>query len=454
MPAFGPGASARRALLVPGLVSPLAYFRGALHNPTTVRSPHHSPLSDLRGAARLAVEATEEVTGIVGAMHGTIRRLPLPLGRSHGQPAPPGLAGFVYRTIQRGTRLVGRGLDLGFAAFGPLLPAGEPSPRHDDLRSVVNGVCGDHLVRTGNPLAIEMGLHTAGREVDPSDPGRAFFEARGSEPGPEILLLVHGLCLNERSWARDGHDHGAALAEEFGCSPLYLRYNTGLPIADNGRELAEKLEILVHRWPVVPTRLVILGHSMGGLVARSACHQGLAAGHGWPETLHKLIFLGTPHLGAPLERGGHQLQRALGRSPYSAPLARLATVRSAGITDLRHGTVTADRSSVPLPVGVDCCSAAAVLAQAGEGPIDGWVGDGLVPLASALGRGPDPARALEFAPGRRWVGHGMGHQELLGRPEVYRQLRAWMETDPGSQEDRPPWPETGPRRGQCPEPRP
>ena len=173
---------------------------------------------------------------------------------------------------------------------------------------------------------------------------------------------------------------------------------------------------------------------MGGLVARSACHQAEAAGHGWLPKLRKLIFLGTPHLGAPLEKGGHQLVRALGLSPYSLPLSRLAGARSAGIRDLRQGTVASDRAPVPLPHGVDCYAAAAVLAQSEHRPAARWVGDGLVPLHSALGQHRKADRALGFSPARRWTGYGMGHQDLLSHPEVYRQLQRWMEPDPA---DRP-----------------
>ncbi|MCG8455777.1 MAG: GPI inositol-deacylase, partial [Holophagales bacterium] len=261
-------------------------------------------LSDLRGATRLAVEATEGVTSAVEGMHGAIQNLSLPWGRS--APAPAGLSGIVYQIVKQTTRLVGKGLDAGFESLATILPPGESSPRREAYRSAVNGLCGDHLHRTGNPLAIEMSLRLDGREVSLLDPGRAFIETRGSGPGQRMLLLVHGLCLNDRHWSREGHDHGAALAADFGFSPLYLRYNSGRPVAANGRDLASLLEVLDQRWPIAVDEIVMLGHSMGGLVARSACHEAEAAGHGWLPKLRKMIFLGTPHLGAPLEKGGHQ----------------------------------------------------------------------------------------------------------------------------------------------------
>jgi len=241
------------------------------------------------------------------------------------------------------------------------------------------------------------------------------------------VVLVHGLCMNDRQWNRNGHDHGAALADDYEYLPLYLRYNSGLPIASNGRLLAEMLETLVENWAAPLDELVIIGHSMGGLVARSASHHAGKAGHAWPKTLRKLVFLGTPHHGAPLERGGHGLDLVMQLSPYSRPIARLSKARSAGITDLRHGAIADGDTIVPLPAGVKCYAAAAVRAAKGSMLSERLIGDGLVPLDSALGRHRDSARRLAIQEHRQWVGYGMGHLELLDHPEAYCQLSTWLQ---------------------------
>jgi pimeloyl-ACP methyl ester carboxylesterase len=232
--------------------------------------------------------------------------------------------------------------------------------------------------------------------------------------------------MNDRHWNRDGHDHGAALAGDLGYLPLYLRYNSGLHIARNGLLLAELLETLIRNCTTPVEELAIIGHSMGGLVARSACHHGRAAGHAWPTVLRKLVFLGTPHHGSPLERGGHGLDRAMEWSPYSMPITRLSKARSAGITDLRHGVISADEEVVPLPSGVKCYAAAAVRAAKRNALSDRWIGDGLVPLDSALGRHRDAERTLAIPKHRQWVGFKMGHRELLNHPDVYSQLHTWL----------------------------
>ena len=389
-------------------------------------TPTRTHLSDLHGVARMAIDAATGVAHIVERMHRTIQLVPLPLGKpTTGRTR--GITGFVYRSVRGGMRLAGHGIDAGLAPLTALLPEGESTPARNAFVSAVNGVFGDYLARTGNPLALEMELRVRGRRFDPDDPARAFEPETDAAPGGKLLLLVHGLCMNDQQWTRDGHDHGKALADEFGFTPLYLRYNSGLHIAANGRSFADLLERVTRRWPVPVEELVILGHSMGGLVARSACHHGQEAGHAWLKHLRKLMFLGTPHHGAPLERGGHGLDFVMDLSPYSAPFTQIGKSRSAGIRDLRHGTITGDPSAgVPLPEGVRCYAVAATLAERRGVIAERLLGDGLVPLDSALGRHPDPARALELPKQRQWIGFGMGHLELLGRPEVYAQLGRWL----------------------------
>jgi len=253
-------------------------------------------------------------------------------------------------------------------------------------------------------------------------------------------VLVHGLCRSDLQWHRDGHDHGAVLARELGHTPVYLHYNTGLHTSVNGRAFAGLLETLLAQWPHRVDELAIVAHSMGGLVARGACHYGQVAGHHWLRPLRSMVFLGTPHHGAPLERGGHWVDEVLGATPYAAPFARLGKVRSAGITDLRHGSVLDEdwhgrdrfahgrdsRTPIPLPPGVRCYAIAATTGMQDGDVRDRLLGDGLVPVASALGQHADPERTLRFAKSRQWIGYGMHHLDLLSRPEISARLVRWL----------------------------
>lgn len=385
--------------------------------------------SDLRGISLLAVEATTGVTDLVESMHRNIARIPgLPAGR-----ATRGITGLVYRSIRGVTRLVGGGLDALLAPAVARLGEGSSPPGREALVAALNGVLGDHLAASGNPLAIPMRLRRDGRVLEPG-PALAASLPR---PGGKLIVLAHGLCMNDLQWNRKGHDHGAALARDLGYTPLYLHYNSGLHVSTNGRELAALLESLVRHWPVPVEELAILGHSMGGLVARSACHYARVAGHDWPRVLKRLVFLGTPHHGSPLERGGNWVDLLLGISPYTAPLARLGKIRSAGITDLRHGNLLDEdwadrdrfersgdpRQPVPLPEGVECY---AMAAMAREGFGSPWPGDGLVSPDSALGRHENRDLALSMPESRRQVLHGVHHFDLLSEPAAYEKIKEWM----------------------------
>jgi len=388
----------------------------------------------LRGYARLAVEAVSGVTVVVERMHGTIARRPAPIGGQVAERAR-GISGFVYRSVRGVTGLVGRGID---AALSLPAPGAEDAPVpviEDAAHSALNGVLGDHLEASGNPLAIRMRLR---RDGMPLALTREALREALPAAAPHVVVFVHGLCMNDRQWLRNGHDHGAALALALGCTPVYLHYNTGRGIPRNGVEFSALLEQLVRHWPVRLRTLSIVAHSMGGLVARSACHAAERAGHRWRARLDHLVCLGTPHHGAPLERAGHGVDRALEFSPYSAPLAAIGKSRSAGIRDLRHGRlIDAERASrraepdpLPLPRDVFCAAVAATRSKAGGNAMGHALGDGLVPVASALGEHPDPRRSLHFPPARRLLVHGANHFDLLDHADVHAQLHEWLSIRP------------------------
>ena len=377
--------------------------------------PHSQLSQQLRGAGRLAVSATTGITDVVEAMHGSVLGVPLTAAKTQTR----GLTGLVYRSVRGVTSLVGGGVDLALQALAPLMrETAKPTPRGQAVLAALNGVFGDYLADTGNPLAITMQLR---------DAAGLPLQAAPANVGPRPLLLLHGLCMNDLQWQAGGF---APALEALGYTPLHLHYNSGRHISDNGRELAAMLEHLVSVWPTRLQDITLLGHSMGGLLARSAIHQATEAKMRWPKKLKQLVTLGTPHFGAPLERGGQQLQNLLGWSRYSRPMVALTQRRSAGIQDLRHASLTqADwgrASALPLPAGVACYAVAAITAKTTAHPTANTLGDGLVPMNSALGRHRETAQALAFPPERQWIIPATGHLALLSAPAVLAKLEEWL----------------------------
>ncbi len=395
----------------------------------SITDSHTRAGSAARGASRLAFEAVTEVARIVEGMHSNIAAAPLPLGEgTDGRTG--GITGLVYGGIRNVTGALGYGVDQALAVLDQIPQAGTPlpQPQWDAVVSAVNGVLGDHLIERENPLAIQMQIRRGAKPL-----------ALGQVTGPRPLLLIHGLCMNDREWRRHGHDHGAALADDLGYTPLYLFYNSGLHISQNGRALADRLELFFGELASPIEELTIIGHSMGGLVARSAYEYAQQRGQTWPKKLGRLVFLGSPHHGAPLERVGNWALGMAEMSPYIAPLARLGMLRSAGISDLRHGSLLDEdwedhhprvksdpRAPTSLPKGVKCYAVAGTLQASHGTPGLGFVGDGLVPLKSALGDHEDPERKLVFPDGHQATFSGIGHLDLLSRHEVYEQIRLWL----------------------------
>ncbi|MBP6786197.1 MAG: hypothetical protein KA170_01310 [Candidatus Promineofilum sp.] len=391
--------------------------------PTGSNKTAHFHPSDLRALARVATDAAAGIIEVVEDIHKSV--------------IPPAvaseLAPLTYRTLRGAARLFGGGAEMTLAQVGELLGRREDSVQRRAALAVLNGLWGDYLARTDSSLALPMAFR--------------YGDGALSPPRRRLVVLVHGLCLDDRGWARNGGDpaggsgdYGAALARDLGYSPVYLTYNSGLHVSSNGRALAVMLQALVDVWPVEVEELVLVGHSMGGLVARSAGYYGTALAHDWPARLRSVVFLGTPHHGAPLERGGNWFNVMIDASPYMLPFSRLGQRRSAGITDLRYGSLVDEdwlgrdrfanapdaRCLVPPLPGVGYYAAAAMLSGAADSPAARLLGDGLVPLDSALGRHADPARCLSFDEAHSWVGRGLSHLDLLNHPDVYARLRGWL----------------------------
>ncbi|HWR81211.1 MAG TPA: alpha/beta hydrolase [Pseudomonas sp.] len=395
-------------------------------------APGSDTAADLRGVSQLIITAVTGVTDIVEDMHRNIATPSSLIGKA---PAgrTRGITGLVYRSVRGVTNGVGSLLDIALAQLSPLIPKQAFSPRREALLAALNGVLGDYLIADQNPLAIPMRLRQNGvpLELTPEALASRFRDSDG-----RLLILAHGLCMNDLQWQRDGHDHGAGLATEFGYTALYLNYNSGRHISSNGHEFAATLEQLINAWPVPVRELVIVGHSMGGLITRSACHYAEEAGHRWPGVLKKMVFLGSPHHGAPLERAGNRANLLVGISPYSAPLTRLGMIRSSGIRDLRFGNLLDEdwqdqdehhkhdpRLSVPLHAGVECY---VVAATKGKQPAARLPGDGLVQVHSALGQHRNSALSLPIPASQQLIVYDTDHFALLSNQQVYQQLLVWL----------------------------
>jgi pimeloyl-ACP methyl ester carboxylesterase len=402
---------------------------------------------EIRGAGEVLGKAVAEPVSLASGLHEAIASRPF---RALGAGALPvrivhdGVSRAVYTGVRRALETLPK---VGAsAAAGIRRSDGQPLSRSVGgglALAALNGFAGDALERRGNALALDMAIRRAGEEVAPEC---SSLEAAFPDAANKLAVFVHGLCETDDAWrlAPPGRDralrggYGSQLKRDLNYTPLHLRYNTGLRISENGRRLATLLEEVARAWPVEIDEITLVGHSMGGLVARSACHYGDMAGAGWTASLRHVFCLGSPHLGAPLEKAANVAGWALARVPETRPLANAVNRRSVGIKDLRFGScleedwcdcdpdefLTDRCNEVPFLQHVSYYFVGATLTRDAGHPLGMLVGDLLVQFASASGRGPRRRIPFELEHGRH-IG-GLNHFDLLNHPEVYEQIRSWI----------------------------
>ncbi|WP_437856238.1 esterase/lipase family protein [Sorangium sp. So ce363] len=304
---------------------------------------------------------------------------------------------------------------------------------------VLNGVLGDYLKRTSNGLATTMQLV---RDGHPVPLARAFPAAVSAQAMPRIVVLVHGLMSTEEVWTMpDGETYGSLLARDLGYTPLYVRYNSGLRVSENGEALDVLLEQLVCAYPVAVEELALIGHSMGGLVARSAAHAASDKDRRWLPLVKRAFYLGTPHLGAPLERFGNVVTWALASidNPYTKLIADIVDLRSGGMKDLAYANLRREdwegasanallqnrRHPVPLLPHIRHHLIAGALTA--DPRLSLLFGDAMVSLRSATGRAVVEDRCSPFPQEHARIMPSLGHLRLAHDPDVYAQIRAWCE---------------------------
>lgn len=407
-----------------------------------------SRLAELRGSLRLTGAAFEQITSRVEEFHRAIADMPfntagaVPALRESTAPVRTlhdgiadgvyasirGIGGAVFKLADASLKAAERNYQPATRKAVALTPA---ALAYDNLVSAVSGLVGDYMAQDRNPLAVRLGFYRDGhrRALTPATLAAAYPQASG-----RLAVFIHGLCCNEHTWSfyrqpddPDTVPYGERL-EQLGWTALYVRYNSGLRISMNGRNLARQLQKLVDGWPVPVTEIALIGHSMGGLVARSAAHAGAKAGLGWSTRLGTVICLGSPHTGAPLARGAQAAANALESFAISRPVAKVLNIRSVGIRDLRHGYIVDEdwRGRPENALGAEALTPIPRLPQIryhfigssfglDEQDLVGRVlGDGLVLLPSATAR--------HLADADTAVLYRAHHMSLLNHPVIWAQI--------------------------------
>ncbi len=348
------------------------------------------------------------------------------------------------------------------------------------VRSGMSGLLGATLPEELQYPA-RMEFRYQGRHATPEEIARAYLEQPARK---DIVFFVHGLMYDENCWLASGFNMTEAFERDFDLFPVHVRYNTGRHISENGLELADFMEELFRSMRGSQEHWHIVGHSMGGLVSRSALHQAEKAGMGFTKSIDKVFLLGAPNRGAPLEKVAQLASLILKAVPYplrypalglriifdnlrvkeQAPLspigelaefymhkapnlylnlaANILNLRSEGIQDLRHGHLLQEEwekpaewgGMKPVRVPVPPLASARYYAVAGSLSKNGaadpsvWVTDGMVSTASAANIGEGDL--LCFVENDRYhLLPGVNHFVMPYCREVYQTLSKWLADD-------------------------
>jgi pimeloyl-ACP methyl ester carboxylesterase len=374
---------------------------------------------------------------VSGRLFGLLGRNAAPVKLIHD-----GVSTIAYSSTRLGVRVLPAAIGAVAAELGtPSADSVHGSARGHFVLNALNGFWGDRLAEQRASLAPPLSIRTHDGELRRLADN--VLHDVGERATGRIVLFVHGLCENDRFWwfgAGKQHGdprvtYGSMLRDEHGWTPLYVSYNSGLHISANGRELAGRIEAIVAGWPVPVEEIAIVGHSMGGLVARSAASQGAALGQAWIARLRHIVGLGAPHHGAPLERFVNAGTHAMNRLPETRPFAIWLNRRSVGIKDLRYGAIVDEdwwgvdpderlidrRTATALLPGVTYSAASATLSRRPDGLL---AHDLLVQHRSA--HGIHPTRRIAFAEERSFHMGRKTHFDLLNDPLVHEQLRVWL----------------------------
>jgi pimeloyl-ACP methyl ester carboxylesterase len=247
---------------------------------------------------------------------------------------------------------------------------------------------------TTSSRALQPTTAVAGATQDGNVNSSALAFVVPYQAGKVPVVFVHGMFGSPVNWSaaiRDLSDD-PAVRDQF--QFLTFRYESLRPIPDSGLRLSEALNEV--RRSVDPEardrsfdRVVLVGHSLGGLVVKAASQTpdpalfAVDSRSGQSERLapriSRVVFIATPHRGSPVDQGaarcaGVWLARTVGASSQGEG-SRASSVAQLTWDNPLLLELERARRAVALPFH-------SIIATVGDPSADG-ANDGLVPVASA-----------------------------------------------------------------------
>jgi len=406
-------------------------------------APVQETVDDWRGLGDLIELATQRLSAPVeGAHHAVVDGWFHVAGHngSPGHTAHQAFTAGLYGSVRLVGSVARASLDIGATTI----------ERHRDvrplwdsrigagIRAFANALWGDEFERNSSPMHTDLSIHDTNGTPVTAEHGALTLTFE--KPTPRLVVLLHGLGKTERCWSAKATDDESIaslpdMLEADGFTPILVRYNSGRRVSDNGDALATLLEEIMTNWPTAVDEIALIGHSMGGLVARSSLYAGQSADHDWINSVNHLVALATPHFGSPIEKGAHVASQLLTSAAATRSLGEFINDRSAGIKDMRHGTIRStdhsehpessqgDHVEVEPPLeGIRQHHVVGVVTDSTSHPLGFLVGDLVVRVDSATG----VSSTGHVASANVRVFGGLDHLGLLHDGAVRTQIREWL----------------------------
>jgi len=260
---------------------------------------------------------------------------------------------------------------------------------------VISSILGSSHNQKFKLTKIDMSFRTLGADVTAKEVAEEFRASNKTK----LILFIPGLFTDETVWLEKWIPYKRKKIRSLGIStefqkkeyfPVYVRYNHGLPIHENGKKLMHLLDIFFQECPEAKPNLI--AYSLGGLVLRSCLYYAKEEKKLWVNQFQKVISIATPNRGSYLEKIGFWLGLILEKSPNIALkiIGMVGNLRSDAIKDLSFGLVKEEPKTLWSPISqyfqdtyhgelddIDAYEAYAVIDTI-ENPIQNFLGDGIV----------------------------------------------------------------------------
>lgn len=293
----------------------------------------------------------------------------------------------------------------------------------------VSSVVGDSFAGLVTTSEIQASFRSEGKDVGVEK----VLEDWKRSNRKKIMICVPGLFCDESLWTKNGEPSLAKTMEEEGYFPVFLRFNPGLHISDNGKKLLALLKSFLEHPDVRDLKADYISYSQGGLILRSAFYLAKQEAPEFSKRIGKVLFISSPDGGSYIEKAGFWL--GLGAEAFPVfPVQLIGFIgnqRSDAMKDLSHGIIREEdwkngshlgRYAKDVYFGeldeIDAYQIYSLVSEKDGGNWSSWIGDGIIERPSLTILSEEVFRRKSDPESRVRCLTGLSHYQILPAAEL------------------------------------